>query len=85
MAQPSYEVGPVFDSFDLDLVVKVLSHTAFSEYPAPVTEDVNTNIDRNRPILYVLYPHILLLPGSALAGSGSCFERCLLYTCLCFL
>ncbi|KAJ3479327.1 hypothetical protein NLI96_g9138 [Meripilus lineatus] len=32
MAQPSYEVGPVFDSFDLDLVVKVLSHTAFSPF-----------------------------------------------------
>lgn len=29
--ESSYESVPVFDNFDIDLLVKVLSHTAFSE------------------------------------------------------
>lgn len=28
--QPVYDASPIFDSLDVDLVLKVLSHTAFS-------------------------------------------------------
>ncbi|KAI0700718.1 retinal short-chain dehydrogenase/reductase [Cytidiella melzeri] len=30
--QPVYDVSPIMDSFDIDLVVKVLNHTAFSPF-----------------------------------------------------
>lgn len=30
---------PIFDTLDLDLVVKVLAHTAFSEFPEPYLPD----------------------------------------------
>lgn len=29
--QPAYDTSPIFDALDIDLVVKVLAHTAFSE------------------------------------------------------
>ena len=31
MEAPHDDSSPVFDNFDIDLLVKVLSHTAFSE------------------------------------------------------
>jgi hypothetical protein len=30
--QPVYDASPIFDNLDVDLVLKVLSHTAFSEF-----------------------------------------------------
>lgn len=32
---------PIFDTLDLDLVVKVLAHTAFSEFPEPHLQNRN--------------------------------------------
>lgn len=29
--EQTYDAGPIFDALDVDLVMKVLSHTAFSE------------------------------------------------------
>ena len=41
--EQSYETGPIFDSFDVDLVVKVLVHTAFSKYLQPECMPVVAN------------------------------------------
>ena len=30
--QPVYDASPIFDNLDVDLVLKVLSHTAFSKF-----------------------------------------------------
>jgi hypothetical protein len=30
--QPVYDASPIFDNLDVDLVLKVLSHTAFSQF-----------------------------------------------------
>ena len=43
--EQTYESSPVFDSFDVDLLVKVLSHTAFSEYiMGPSYPVLSTNV-----------------------------------------
>lgn len=76
--------NPVYDTFDLDLLVKVLAHTAFSEYIASYSRMV-ADWKYARPFLHVLYPRILLLPGRALAGARSGHSRRLQSRALCLL
>jgi hypothetical protein len=54
----------VWDSFDIDLVVKVLVQTAFSESLDASFRMLRANTNC-RPILRVLHPRVLLVPGVA--------------------
>ena len=60
---------PLYDSFDLDLIVKVLAHTLFSACRPSARARVQTRLIFGifRPVLYLLRPRLLLLPRCSLA------------------
>ena len=58
---------PLYDSFDVDLIMKVLAHTLFSTSSwLPPRLLISRDIFY-RSILYFLHPHLLLLPRRSLA------------------
>ncbi len=68
---PIYDTSPILDSLDIDLLVKVLAHTAFSAYALFSIHSGNglmTSLNHNRPLLYVLHTCFLLLSGGTLVG-----------------
>lgn len=65
----------IFDALDIDLVIKVLSNTAFSEVQLLKIEILLLNSVKIifRPILHVLYPDILCLSRPPLDAPDSCW------------
>ena len=72
------EPSLVFDAFDLDLVLKVLNNTAFSE-PALDRLDFNLRTYANfeRPILHILYSCFVSLTGKGVWYAGGLLEFCM--------
>ena len=73
--QPTLE----FDTLDLDLVVKVLKNTAFSEHGYSVVFTVIKflPLDLERPILHILYPGALLVTKPELECTHCVLEHSL--------
>lgn len=67
MDQARDEPAFVFDSFDIDLVVKVLSHTAFSQSRSPLSR--RNILHQHRPVLYLSLSCLLFLPGQQTRAS----------------
>lgn len=79
------ESSPVYDNFDVDLLVKVLAHTAFSKFSRrPVCYNAQYRY-YTRSFLYFLYSGVLLLPRFTLAEPSAHPVGWLLYPPLCIL
>jgi hypothetical protein len=69
MEDEAHDVSPIYDSFDLDLIVKVLSHTAFSKL---CMSDISFRAKGIvRPFLCVFYPGVLYFSRSQADGPSS--------------
>ena len=58
--QGVYDASPIFDSLDVDLVLKVLSHTAFSESTFSIVHVISTL----KACLQVPFLHSLFLSST---------------------
>ena len=56
---------PLYDSFDVDLIMKVLAHTAFSKCCATCLS--TAWLTSCRPLLHLLHSRLLHLPRRSLA------------------
>ena len=59
---PDMSAGPVFDSLDIDLLVKVLKHTAFSTYP--MSKDTLSSHVHAGPFFVSLIPTLFVFQGN---------------------
>lgn len=62
MSASYYEPAPIYDNIDFDMVIKVLSQTAFSSSPYYnlfLLVEIDQFRDLSRSILHVFYTNIL--------------------------
>ena len=77
MASRLDEPTPIFDNLDIDLIVKVLNHTVFSQsFFLFRSMFVSETVPRS--VLPLLRPYLLRVPRSQGYGSNSCRTKRLL-------
>jgi hypothetical protein len=61
--QPAYDASPIFDNLDIDLVLKVLSHTAFSKFKFTIHVDALSKCLFSGPFFTFFIPVFYVFQG----------------------